>query len=78
MMSGGTLAWTVVVAMRQRVLLTEHEKKHLAHILVDYELSPQERMPVDYLNPVKSLWADSGIQQAIAKGNEYALHDNLT
>ncbi|KAI5462639.1 G protein alpha subunit [Mariannaea sp. PMI_226] len=53
-------------------------EKHLAHILVEYELSPQERMPVDYLTPVKSLWADHGIQQAIAKGNEYALHDNLT
>ena len=50
----------------------------MAHILVDYEISPQERMPVDYLEPVKSLWADSGVKAAIAKGNEYALHDNLT
>jgi guanine nucleotide-binding protein subunit alpha len=50
----------------------------MAHILVDYEISPQERMPVDYLEPVKSLWQDSGVKAAIAKGNEYALHDNLT
>ncbi|KAK7423143.1 G-Protein alpha subunit [Neonectria punicea] len=52
-------------------------EKHMAHILVEHEISPQERLPVDYLEPVKSLWADSGVRTAISKGNEYALHDNL-
>ncbi|KAJ8129034.1 hypothetical protein O1611_g4599 [Lasiodiplodia mahajangana] len=27
--------------------------------------------------PIKSLWRDAGVQKAILKGNEYALHDNI-
>jgi guanine nucleotide-binding protein subunit alpha, other len=34
-------------------------------------------MPEEYLEPIKALWADGGVQKAILKGNEYALHDNL-
>lgn len=49
----------------------------MAHVLVDREISTQDRMPADYLEPVKTLWADAGVKMAIAKGNEYALHDNL-
>jgi hypothetical protein len=26
---------------------------------------------------MKSMWLDSGVQQAVAKGHEFALHDNL-
>lgn len=50
----------------------------MAHVLVELEISPQERLPVDYLEPVRSLWADAGVQVAVSKGNEYALHDNLS
>lgn len=32
---------------------------------------------MDYLEPVKKLWQDEGVKQAIEKGNEFALHDNL-
>ena len=35
-------------------------------------------MPIDCLHAFKSLWHDEGVQLAIEKGNEYALHDNLT
>jgi guanine nucleotide-binding protein subunit alpha len=49
----------------------------MAHIMVDYELSPTDPLPADYLEPVKKLWADEGVKQAISKGNEFALHDNL-
>ena len=49
----------------------------MAHIMVDFELGANDAMPVDYLEPIKSLWADAGVQKAILKGNEYALHDNL-
>ena len=49
----------------------------MAHVLVEPEISPQDKLPEDYLEPVKALWADSGVRAAIAKGNEYALHDNL-
>jgi guanine nucleotide-binding protein subunit alpha len=50
----------------------------MAHILVDREIGAEDRMPPDYLDPVKSLWKDAGVKAAIAKGNEYALHDNLS
>lgn len=36
-----------------------------------------EPLPTDYLEPVKQLWVDEGVKKAIAKGNEFALHDNL-
>lgn len=45
--------------------------------MVDYELSPQDPLPTDYLEPVKQLWLDGGVKQTILKGNEFALHDNL-
>ncbi|KAI3542949.1 guanine nucleotide-binding protein alpha-2 subunit [Colletotrichum abscissum] len=51
--------------------------KHMAHILVEHEINAQDPLPRDYLQPVKELWVDSGVKQAIAKGNEFALHDNL-
>lgn len=34
-------------------------------------------MPAEYLSAFKELWRDSGVQQAVGKGHEYALHDNL-
>ena len=46
-------------------------------VLVEREISAQEQMPLEFLEPVKTLWADGGVKAAIAKGNEYALHDNL-
>lgn len=49
----------------------------MAHILVDFELGANDAMPVDYLEPIKSLWSDGGVKKTIAKGNEFALHDNL-
>ena len=49
----------------------------MARIMEDFELSANEAMPSDYLLPIKRLWADGGVKQAIAKGNEFALHDNL-
>ena len=35
-------------------------------------------MPIDCLKAFANLWVDTGVQLAIKKGNEYALHDNLT
>ncbi|KZZ99046.1 G protein alpha subunit [Moelleriella libera RCEF 2490] len=52
-------------------------EKYMARILVEYEISPEDKLPQEYLQPIKTLWQDSGVKQAIAKGNEYALHDNL-
>ena len=49
----------------------------MEQIQVDFEASPNEPLPEEYLEPVKALWEDAGVQQAITKGNEFALHDNL-
>lgn len=52
-------------------------QKNMAHVMVDYEVGANEPLPEDYLEPVKALWLDGGVQQVIVKGNEFALHDNL-
>lgn len=41
------------------------------------DLRPFEAIPVEYLRAFKDLWADPGLQKAVERGNEYALHDNL-
>ncbi|KAL1840488.1 hypothetical protein VTJ49DRAFT_440 [Mycothermus thermophilus] len=51
--------------------------KNMAQILVDYEMTAAEPLPEEYLMPVKKLWVDAGVRQAMERGNEYALHDNL-
>lgn len=53
------------------------EQKNKQLLLVDKEIGPNDPLPPDYLQPIKSLWADAGVQKAILKGNEYALHDNI-
>lgn len=52
-------------------------QKDMEQVLVDHELSPNDHFPAEYLQPLKNLWSDEGVKKAIAKGNEYALHDNL-
>ena len=47
-------------------------------VAADPDIGPDEAMPIDCMNAFKSLWLDGGVQMAIKKGNEYALHDNLT
>ncbi|KAH8195296.1 hypothetical protein TruAng_010545 [Truncatella angustata] len=56
----------------------KENEKNQALILVDHEISLNDNLPEDYLEPVKALWADAGVQKAVLKGNEYALHDNLS
>lgn len=52
-------------------------QEHVALIIVDRDLGPKDQLPDEYLHAFKALWADAGVQQAISKGVEYALHDNL-
>ncbi|KAL2107104.1 hypothetical protein VUR80DRAFT_5702 [Thermomyces stellatus] len=52
-------------------------EKNMAHIMVDQEVSANDPLPKDFLEPIKALWRDGGVKRAIEKGNEYALHDNL-
>ncbi|KAK3056123.1 hypothetical protein LTS18_011693, partial [Coniosporium uncinatum] len=44
----------------------------------DPDIGTEEAMPLDCLQAFNSLWADKGVQLAILKGNEYALHDNMS
>lgn len=46
-------------------------------IILDRELARGESFPKEYLKAFRSLWADGGVQQAVLRGNEFALHDNL-
>ncbi len=52
-------------------------QQYINLILVDHDLGPKESMPTQYLPCFKALWVDAGVQKAIEKGNEFALHDNL-
>jgi guanine nucleotide-binding protein subunit alpha len=63
-------------AFEMSLLLTTLQK-NMAHVLVEREIAAEDRLPLDYLDPVKALWVDKGVKMAIAKGNAYALHDNL-
>ncbi|GIZ40887.1 hypothetical protein CKM354_000420800 [Cercospora kikuchii] len=47
-------------------------------VAADPDIGPEDPMPLDCLKAFTSLWRDAGVQTAIKKGNEYALHDNLT
>ncbi|KAF2087254.1 guanine nucleotide binding protein, alpha subunit [Saccharata proteae CBS 121410] len=52
--------------------------KYSELILREPEIGPEDAMPHDCLRALTSLWQDKNIQNAILKGNEYALHDNLS
>ncbi|KAI9760116.1 MAG: G-Protein alpha subunit [Candelina submexicana] len=47
-------------------------------ILAEPEIGPKQVFPLECLPAFKALWNDAGIAKAIERGNEYALHDNLT
>ncbi|EGO60557.1 hypothetical protein GE21DRAFT_7973 [Neurospora crassa] len=55
----------------------EDNEKNMVQMMVDYEMRGDEPLPLEYFEPAKKLWQDSGVRQAIEKGNEFALHDNL-
>ncbi|KAI9842917.1 MAG: G-Protein alpha subunit [Sclerophora amabilis] len=57
---------------------TDENSGHISLIKLDRDLGAKEPLPLEYLPAFKSLWVDPGVRQAITRGNEYALHDNLT
>ncbi|KAG1191085.1 hypothetical protein G6F36_002607 [Rhizopus arrhizus] len=40
-------------------------------------LSLQESYPIEYLEPLKSLWKDKGIQETFSKGHTFAFNENI-
>lgn len=45
------------------------------HII--HHLSANESYPIEYLEPLKSLWNDESIQQTFAKGHTFAFNENI-
>lgn len=43
----------------------------------DPSIEPEQQFPPQSLEVFQSLWEDKGVQLAMLKGHEYALHDNL-
>jgi guanine nucleotide-binding protein subunit alpha len=52
-------------------------QRYVLFLEKERELALDESLPIEYRQCFKDLWADLGIQVAISKGNEYALHENL-
>jgi guanine nucleotide-binding protein subunit alpha, other len=44
---------------------------------MERDVGPNEAVPEEYATCFMDLWQDEGIQLAMLKGNEFALHDNL-
>lgn len=55
-----------------------NNKQYTSLIQSDPEIDTSQPLPTDCLQAFKSLWADRSVQKAITRGNEYALHDNLS
>ncbi|CAG8953296.1 hypothetical protein HYFRA_00003503 [Hymenoscyphus fraxineus] len=69
----------IIDAMEEMGIEFQYENTtvHLPVILQEKDLRPFEPIPTEYLRAFKDLWKDPGMKKAVARGNEYALHDNL-
>ncbi|KAF1815628.1 guanine nucleotide binding protein, alpha subunit [Eremomyces bilateralis CBS 781.70] len=71
---------TIFLVMEEHDEMFEDQAntEYMNKIKGDPEIGPEERMPAEYLVAFNTLWDDRGVQMAMLKGNEYALHDNLS
>jgi guanine nucleotide-binding protein subunit alpha len=68
----------VLEAMEDMELeVADDNVKHLEMLAEVTDLSDGEPFPVNFLEPLKALWADVNVQKACARGNEAALPENL-
>lgn len=58
--------------------LAEENLPHMELIQNARDIREQESFPMLYYEPLRDLWADSGVQQAYGRGNEAALPENLS
>ncbi|KAG1908828.1 guanine nucleotide binding protein, alpha subunit [Suillus fuscotomentosus] len=58
--------------------LAEENLPHMELIQNARDIREQEPFPMLYYEPLRDLWADSGVQQAYGRGNEAALPENLS
>ncbi|KAH0538465.1 G-Protein alpha subunit, partial [Glutinoglossum americanum] len=70
----------IFVAMEAHGMAFELEENEHNRSLIslDRTITPGQPFPAEYLAPFKSLWADKAIQKTALRGNEFALHDNLS
>ena len=48
-------------------------------IIQDQEdIGIDDSFPIECLSAMKGLWTDPSVQQTIRRGNEFALHDNIS
>ncbi|KAJ9638966.1 G-Protein alpha subunit [Coniosporium tulheliwenetii] len=71
---------TIFAAMtEQETEFEDDDNIRFAEIIAaEPEIGLDDPLPLDCLHAFTSLWADKGVQLTILKGNEYALHDNLS
>lgn len=55
----------------------EQNQQHIEMIVNARDLRDREPFPMEYYEPLKSLWQDDIVQKAWQRGNEAALPDNL-
>lgn len=52
-------------------------QKYIALVDNPPDIKDGETFPMQYREPLESLWKDRGVQEAFARGNESALPENL-
>ena len=74
-----TTTWCVTQPLSALAAAADVSLQRYAELIAaDPEIAIEDPMPQECLAAFNSLWADKGVQLAILKGNQYALHDNLS
>lgn len=66
----------VLDALVDMELEISEDSDALVHYIEDApDLKDGQAFPVEYLEPLKKLWMDEGVQKGLSRGNEAALPD---
>ena len=69
---------TVCCAQAPHCPLANESKMFEAIIQDQEDIGIDDSFPIECLSAMKGLWADPSVQQTIKRGNEFALHDNIS
>jgi guanine nucleotide-binding protein subunit alpha len=73
------VAMQIILEAMDALKIDLDQKENQQYVLLFDDIPSIERggaYPENYLMPVKSLWADRGVQTAFRQGNSFALDDN--
>lgn len=73
-----TILYVVVVALSNWPCTNHKTQRYSEMVNAAPDIGTEEPMPDEFLTAFNCLWADKGVQLTILKGNQYALHDNLS